>query len=350
MQYIVLVVVCLLITGCGGEASSPAESVGSGPQSEQVVNVYTHRHYPADQKLFAAFTAETGIKVNVIQAKADELLKRLEIEGKDSQADVLITVDAGRLVRAKEKGLLQSVESEALDSKLAPDLQDADKQWFALTMRARVLVYAKDRVPVNTLPATYGALTDDAWQGKILVRSSQNIYNQSLLAAMVHHHGAEQAAAWAKGVVANMARTPKGNDRDQIRAVVAGEGDLAIVNTYYLGLLAHADDPADREIAAAVGIHFPIIEGGGTHVNISGAGVAAHAPNRANAIALLEFLLRDESQLQFGAANYEYPVTDVTNSEFLQSWGKLNADEIPLSRLGELNNAAAKLFDRIGWR
>ncbi|MEM9142223.1 MAG: Fe(3+) ABC transporter substrate-binding protein [Bacteroidota bacterium] len=314
------------------------------------VNVYTHRHYPPDQELFAQFEKETGIKVNVVNASADELIQKMQLEGPASPADVLITVDAGRLVRAKEKGLLQSIKSPFLDSIVPPHLQDDDQQWFALTKRARVIAYAKDRIAPGQL-STYENLASDSWKNKLLIRSSSNIYNQSLMASLIAHLGEEKAKAWAKKIVGNMARTPKGNDRDQVKAVVAGEGDLAIVNTYYVGRMINSDDPVESKAGEGVGIYFPNQQGRGTHINISGAGVAKHAPNKENAIKFIEFLASGEAQSVFAEANFEYPVNpNVKPAPLLQEWGSFKEDTLPLSQLGTNNKAAVLLFDEIGWQ
>ncbi|MEM9078975.1 MAG: extracellular solute-binding protein, partial [Bacteroidota bacterium] len=254
---------------------------------EQEVNVYTHRHYPPDQELFAQFEEETGIKVNVINASADELIQKMQLEGPTSPADVLITVDAGRLVRAKEKDLLQSIQSTFLDSIIAPHLRDEEKKWFALTKRARVIAYSKDRIDPEQL-STYEDLASETWKEKLLIRSSSNIYNQSLMASLIANLGEEEAKEWARSIVVNMARDPKGNDRDQVKAVVAGEGALAIVNTYYVGRMINSDDVVESNAGKGVGIYFPNQNDRGTHINISGAGVAKYAPNKENAIKFIE--------------------------------------------------------------
>ena len=314
------------------------------------VNVYTHRHYPPDQKLFAQFEEETGIKVNVVNASADELIQKMQLEGPTSPADVLITVDAGRLVRAKEKDLLQSVESSFLDSVIPTHLMDEEKQWFALTKRARVIVYAKDRINPEQL-STYEDLASETWKDKLLIRSSSNIYNQSLMASLIANLGEEKAKAWATSVVENMARTPKGNDRDQVKAIVAGEGDLAIVNTYYIGRMIQSADTLEANAGKGVGIYFPNQQDRGTHVNISGAGVAKYAPNKENAIAFIEFLASSKAQSVFAEANYEYPVhPDVEPAALLQSWGAFKEDQLNLSKLGTNNKAAVLLFDEVGWQ
>lgn len=333
-----------LLAGCtGGEKSEQGEDLG-------VVNVYSHRHYETDQELFRRFTELTGIRVNVQTASADELITRLETEGASTQADLLVTVDAGRLHRAKERNLLRSVTSETLRANVPEHLRDPEGYWYGLTQRARVIVYAKDRVSPEEL-STYEDLADSRWQGRILVRSSENIYNQSLMASILAVHGEEEALEWAGGIVRNMARRPQGGDRDQVKDVAAGVGDLAIVNTYYVGLLLNGDDEADRELAEKVGIFFPNQEDRGTHVNVSGAGVTAHSPNPENALRLLEFLTDSEAQTRYAQANFEYPVKPgIPWAETLSEWGQFRPDTLNLSVLGELNRRAVMVFDRAGWR
>ena len=319
------------------------------------VNVYSHRHYDTDQTLYDRFAAQTGIEVNVIQGRADELIERLSREGAESPADILMTVDAGRLVRALSIGLLQPATSDLLQANVPAHLRDPEGHWYGLTQRARVIVYHPDRVAPDEL-STYADLTHPRWEGRILIRSSSNIYNQSLLASIIANEGEAAAAAWAAGVVANMARKPQGNDRDQMKAVVAGEGDLAIVNTYYVGRLINSGDEFEREVGAQVRVFFPNQDGAGddgrgAHVNVSGAGITMSAKNLDNAVKLLEFLTGAEAQEQFSAANYEYPVNPaVSPSPLLQSWGDFTADDLPLHRLGELNADAVRIFDHVGWR
>jgi len=321
----------------------------SDAQAAEEVNVYSHRHYEADEAVFEAFTKETGIEVNVVKAGADELIERLKAEGENSPADILITADAGRLHRAKSEGLLQKVESETLTERVPEALRDPEGYWLGFTMRARIIAYAKDRVKPADL-STYEALAGDDWKGRILVRSSSNIYNQSLMASIIAADGEEKAKEWAAAVRKNMARPPQGSDRDQMRAVAAGLGDVAIVNTYYVGLLTNSDDPKDREVAEKIGIFFPNQDGRGTHVNISGAGVTKHAKNKANAIKFLEYLASPEVQKTYASATYEYPVKAGNNEdELLKSWGDFKADELNLSKLGELNADAVKIFDSVGW-
>lgn len=319
-------------------------------KGDNIVNVYTHRHYDADQELFDQFTEETGIKVNVVSASADELIQKMELEGVSSPADVLITVDAGRLARAQEKGLLQPVITDVLKENIPSHLRDVDNYWFGLTYRARVIAYSLERVDSEQL-STYEDLADDKWKDKILARSSENIYNQSLLASIIAHSGKEAAEQWAADVLDNMARQPKGNDRDQIVAVASGIGDLAIVNTYYIGIMLNDKNDEVSSAAEKVGIFFPNQEGRGTHVNVSGAGVAQHSPNPENAVKLIEFLSGVEAQNLFAQTNYEYPVNpNAEVSPQVLEWGEFKADTLNLSLLGKYNNEAVVTFDKIGWK
>jgi iron(III) transport system substrate-binding protein len=330
--------------GGGGSAERSREAGGG------VVNVYSHRHYETDQELFRRFTERTGIRVNVVTASADELITRLENEGERSPADVLITVDAGRLHRAKDRGLLQPVRSDVLERNVPEHLRDREGHWFGLTARARILAYHRDRVPEESL-STYAALAEPAWRGRVVIRSSSNVYNQSLLAAMIAHEGEAAAQRWAEGIVRNMARAPSGGDTDQIKAVAAGAGDVAVVNTYYLALLMESADAEERRLASRIGAFFPDQQGAGTHINVSGAGVTRSAPNRENAIRLIEFLSEDEAQALFAEANQEYPVKPgVAWSKTLQGWGDFRADRLDLTTLGELNDEAVRIFDRARWR
>jgi iron(III) transport system substrate-binding protein len=335
-----------VVLGACGDAGGSAARAGDGG----VVNVYSHRHYDVDRELFARFTQETGIQVNVVTGSADELITRLETEGASSPADVLITVDAGRLHRARERGLLQSVESEVLEANVPARYRDPEGYWYGLTTRARVLVYARGRVNAEQLP-TYESLAQPEWRGRVLVRSSENVYNQSLLASMVADVGEEAALQWAQGIARNLARSPSGGDTDQLKAVAAGAGDVAISNTYYLAKLATSQDPEERRVYEQLAVVFPNQADRGTHVNVSGAGVTRHAPNRDAAVRLMEFLSDDEAQRLYAEGNQEYPVKPgVPMSAVLRGWGEFEADTLPLSRLGELNARAVMLFDRAGWR
>lgn len=317
---------------------------------EEVVNIYTHRHYAADQELFSRFTELTGIKVNVVNASADELIQKLELEGANSPADILITVDAGRLHRAEEKGLFQPFESEIIERNIPAKFRDPENYWTGLTYRARIIAYSKDRVNPEEL-STYEDLASDKWKGKILTRSSENIYNQSLLASVIAANGADAAEQWAAAVLANMARDPKGSDRDQVKAVAAGEGDLAIVNTYYIGLMLNDENPEENKAAEQIAIFFPNQGDRGTHINISGVGITKHAPNKENATKLIEYLSEEEAQSTLANLNYEFPINDrVAKVPLHEAWGEFKTDDINLSILGENNSEAVEIFDRVGWK
>ena len=342
------------LVGCSSTAEKGGTDTRAGQNSKankaQMVNLYTDRHYETDEELYKTFTEETGIKVNVVKGNSDELIERLKREGKDTAADLLITADAGRLYRAKQEVLLQKVTSQSLETNIPANLRDPENQWFGLTKRARVIVYAKDRVQPSEL-STYEDLTSSKWKGKILVRSSSNIYNQSLLASFIDIRGEEWAKKWAAGVLANMARQPEGSDTDQATAVAAGEGDLAIMNTYYLGRLLGSSNPEEKKIGESLGILFPDQNARGTHINISGIGLTKYSKNKDNAIKFMEFLVSEKAQQQFAENNHEYPVNPrVKYSELLESWGDFRTQDINLAKLGELNSKATKIFDEVGWK
>ncbi|HEX5580516.1 MAG TPA: Fe(3+) ABC transporter substrate-binding protein [Gemmatimonadaceae bacterium] len=342
----------LLAAACAGGADTAADTTGAAANAGAggVVNVYSHRHYDADREVYRRFTEQTGIDVNVVTASADELITRLENEGAGSPADVIITVDAGRLHRAKTRGLLQPVESAVLDANVPEHLRDRDRQWFGITQRARILVHHASRVQPSEL-STYAALAEPKWAKRVAIRSSSNVYNQSLLASIIAHDGPEAATRWATGIVRALARTPSGGDTDQIKAVAAGTGDVAVVNSYYLARLIDSENPEDRRVAEQVRPFFPNQDGRGTHVNVSGAAVTRHAPNRENAIRFIEFLSGDEAQRLFAESNGEYPVKPgVPWPATLKAWGEFKADTLDLTRLGELNDEAVRIADRAGWR
>lgn len=335
---IILVVATLIsITGCGKE-------------EEKVVNIYTDRHYDTDQALYDKFTEETGIVVNVVKADSDELLERLSTEGEDTQADLLVTSDVGRLYRAVEMDLVKAFDSTIVEENVPAHLRASDNMWTALTVRARVIAYALERVDPSSL-STYEALTGPEWTGKVLVRSSSNIYNQSLLASFIALNGEEAAKEWASGIVANMARTPEGNDRDQMKAVAAGEGDVAIVNTYYVGKMLNSSDEYEVEVGKKIGVFFPSQETNGTHINISGAALIQYSKHSQEATKLLEFLTSEVAQTDYANANYEYPVNEaVEPSDLLKSFGEFEIQDIDLSLLGEYNEEAVKIFNEVGWK
>jgi len=341
LKYILISFSVLLLFSCKSEAKKEASNE---------VNVYTHRHYESDQKLFNLFEEKTGIKVNVINASADELIQKMTLEGANSPADVLITVDAGRLHRAKENNLLQPIASEKLNEIIPTYIKDKENYWFGVTKRARIIVYVKDRVKPEEL-STYEDLATEKWNKRVIVRSSGNIYNQSLMASILVNHDDAFAKEWSAGIVKNMARSPKGNDRDQVKAIFAGEGDVTLINTYYLGNMLESGDPEEVKAANGVGVFFPNQESTGAHINVSGAGVAKYAPNKENAIRFIEFLVSEEAQKIFALSNHEYPVNEnVPMSETLKSWGEFKEDTLNLSLLGENNKKAVILLDETGWK
>lgn len=324
--------------------------VGQSAWAQEVVNLYSARKEQLIKPLLHEFTRQSGIKVNLVTGKADALLKRLESEGRNSPADLLITTDAGRLYRGKVAELLQPVESEVLEGAVPASYRDPEGYWYGLSLRARPIIYVKDKVDPAELSG-YEALADPKWKGRICIRSSGNIYNQSLVASMIASGGEQKTKEWANSFVANFARKPSGGDRDQIKAAAAGVCDIAIANTYYLGKMVHAKDDGQRQAAAKVAIFWPNQDGRGVHINISGAAVTAAARNKANAIKLLEFLVSDSAQQWYAEVNHEYPVKEgVTWSETLKAWGEFKPDNINMAKLGEYNAAAVKVMDRVGWK
>lgn len=314
------------------------------------INVYSARKEALIKPLFDEFTETSGIRVNLVTGEADALIKRLELEGARSPADLLLTVDAGRLYRAKEKGLLRAVDSAFLNRVVPASYRDTDGYWYGLSLRARAIVYAKSKVAPGAL-SSYEDLAHPVWNKQVCVRSSSNIYNQSLTASMLAQLGQAATQRWITGLVDNFARQPKGGDRDQIKAVAAGQCKLALVNTYYLAGMLSSDNTRTRAAAAAVGLLWPNQEGRGTHVNVSGAGLTQATGNEAEALSLLEYLLSVPAQRWYGETNHEFPVRDgVAVSALLESWGAFKADDLNLSLLGEYNQAAIKAMDRGGWQ
>lgn len=318
-------------------------------QADQV-NVYSARQENLIKPILDRFTEQTGIRVNLVTGGADELITRLELEGRNSPADVLLTVDVGRLHRAREQGLLQPVHSDVLSASVPERYRDPDGHWFAISLRSRVIIYNRDTVSPGQL-STYADLAEPHWQGRVCVRSSSNIYNQSLVAAMISRQGVETTEAWARGLAGNFARPPRGGDRDQISAVAVGQCDVAIVNTYYLAGMMQSPVARERRTAESVGLFWPDQQAGGAHINASGAGLTATAPNAASAIRLLEFLVGEEAQSWYAEANNEYPVREgIKMSTTLAQWGEFVAEELPLEVLGTHNAEAVRLMDRAGWR
>lgn len=318
--------------------------------ADQEVNLYSARKEKLIKPLLDRFTEQTGIQVNLVTGKADALLKRLQSEGRNSPADLLITTDAGRLHRAVEAGVTQPVQSELLSSVVPEMFRDPQGHWYGLSLRARPILYVKGKIEPSML-SSYEALADEHWKRRICIRSSDNIYNQSLVASLIAADGEPATEVWARGLVKNFARPPKGGDRDQIKGAAAGICDIAIANTYYLAGMLESKDAGQRAAAEKMAVFWPNQTGRGAHVNVSGAAVTAHAKNRVQAIKLLEFLTGRESQQWYAEANGEYPVrSDVETSELLKSWGEFKMDTLNLSRLGELNPSALRLMDRAGWK
>jgi len=315
------------------------------------VNVYSARKENLIKPLLDKFSAETGIKTNLITAKADKLLTRMKNEGRNTPADILITTDAGRLHRAKQADLLQVIDSSSIDQSVPAHLRDVDGLWVGLSQRARVIFYVKDKVKPEQL-SSYENLADPQWHRRICIRSSGNIYNQSMVASMIAAKGEAATLDWAKGLVKNLARKPKGGDRDQIKAAAAGQCDIAVANTYYYAnMLANTKDASQVAAAQKMAVFWPNQNDRGAHVNVSGAGISKYSKNKDNAVRLIEFLLSPESQKWYASVNYEYPVVaGVAPNELVAGWGEFKSDLLNLSRLGELNAAAVKTMDKAGWQ
>jgi len=313
------------------------------------LNVYSARKEALIKPILDDFTKETGITVKLITGKDDALLTRIVKEGRNTPADILITTDAGRLHRAKEANVTATFSSALLEKNIPAHYRDSNKQWVGLSLRARPIMYVKGRINPKEL-STYEALTDSKWKKRICIRSSNNIYNQSLVASLIKHNGEEATQQWAKGLVSNLARKPQGGDRDQIKAAVAGQCDIAVANTYYLAGMLNADAKS-QAIAKQIAVFWPNQNDRGTHVNVSGAAIIKHSKNQANAIKLIEYLSGDHAQQWYAEKNGEYPVRDnVKISDNLAAWGNFKADTLSLSELGRLNKDAVMLMDRAGWR
>ncbi len=314
------------------------------------VNVYSARKEALIKPVLEQFTAKTGIEVRLLTGGGDALLARLQNEGENSPADLFLTVDAGNLHRAATAGIFQPITDNDVLAKVPSHLHGSDNLWIGLSLRARPIFYAKDRVDPSELNG-YEDLAAARWDNNLCIRSSDNIYNQSLTAALLEHWGTEKTEAWAEGLVSNLAKPPVGGDRDQIKAVAAGVCDIAVANTYYLGLMEASSDADEREAASKVAIFWPNQDGFGTHVNVSGIGLTKYAKNTDEAQQLIDFLLSEEAQKWYAATNNEYPaVTGVEWSERLQNWGEFKMDTIDMRYLGENNAAAVKLMNRAGWR
>lgn len=314
------------------------------------VNVYSARHYDSDEALYRAFTDATGIEVRVLQGDSDQLLARIQRERPSSPADVLMTVDVARLWRAEQAGVFEPVESAVLTERLPAHLRHPQGLWFGFSTRARLIFYRPGAVEPAAI-RTYEALADPALRGRVCIRSSSNPYNQSLIASLIAANGVEATERWARGLVANLARPPQGGDSDQLRALAAGECDVAVANHYYYVRLKESEDPAERAVADAVAVVLPNQDGRGAHINVGGAGLVRGAPNRANAVRFLEFLASDEAQALFAAGNYEFPaVASVPPHPALEFLAEMRVDPVNVSLLGENNAEAVRIADRAGWR
>jgi iron(III) transport system substrate-binding protein len=309
------------------------------------VNVYSYRESKLIQPMFEAFTKDTGIRVNVISASSG-LEQRIKAEGANSPADVLLTVDIGRLEDAVKAGVTQPIVSETLDKTVPPQYRDPEGHWYGISMRARVVYASKERVPQNSL--TYEELADPKWKGKICIRSGQHIYNNALFAAFIAHHGEAKAEQWLRGLKANLARKPSAGDREQARDVAAGTCDLGIGNTYYWALMHKSTN--QKAWADATKVILPTFESGGTHVNLSGVVLAKHAPHKANAMKLIEWLVGEKAQHIYADINYEYPIrAGIKINPVIASYGELKADPLPLSKTATYKKAASALVDKVGF-
>lgn len=312
------------------------------------LNLYSSRHYDTDERLYSDFEKATGITINRIEGKADELLARIEAEGANSPADVFLTVDTSRLERAKDAGILQAIDSAVLEERIPSNLQSDDNKWFGFSQRARIIFY--DKNDVAEPPMTYLDLADPKFKGMVCHRSSTNVYSQTLLSAIIQNHGADKAKEWAQGMVDNFARAPQGGDTDQLRGIVSGECELSVANTYYFARAIRKDVKGLPDVIDSMGWVFPSQDAEGAHMNLSGAGVAANAPNKDNAIKFLEYLASDQAQQYFSNGNDEFPaVMGVAVSDSVAALGEFKADDVQLSAVAKNVPTAQKIFNEVGW-
>jgi iron(III) transport system substrate-binding protein len=328
-------------------ACNPGGGAGSG---DTFINIYTARHYDADRALYRGFEEATGITVRALTGSAEQLLERLRAEGDATEADLFASADAGNLWLVKNAGLLQNVTTPALEQNVPAHLRDPDGAFWGFAKRARVIIYNKARVQPEEI-ASYDALATTRFRNALVMRSSTNMYQLSTLASRIERLGADNAKAWAAGVRANFVRDPQGADSDQIKAVGAGEAQATLVNHYYYFRMSQSEDPADRATIAATGLIFPDQAGAGTHINISGAGVTAHAKRRDNAVRFLEYLVSDEAQTMLAPLNSEFPIRPaIAPSPDLAALGTFKEENIPLDSLGRHQAEAARIFEEVGWR
>ena len=328
-------------------AALTLSAIGSTAVADEL-NLYSSRHYDTDERLYSDFEEQTGITINRIEGNADELIARMEAEGANSPADVLLTVDTSRLERAKNAGVLQATDSDVLEDRIPASLQDSDNQWFGFSQRGRIIFYDKNEL--TDPPQTYADLADPKYKGLVCIRSSSNTYNQTLLASIITNQGAEAAREWAAGVVENMARDPQGGDTDQLRGIVSGECDIAVSNTYYFARAIRTDVEGVSDSRDMIGWVFPNQDTTGAHMNLSGGGVAAHAPHPENAVKFLEYLTSESAQVYFSGGNDEYPVVPgVEISDSVKELGDFKADEVSLSDVAKNIPEAQKIFNEVGW-
>jgi iron(III) transport system substrate-binding protein len=318
---------------------------------DPVLNLYSSRHYQTDEALYNNFTKLTGIKINRIEAGEDALIERLRNEGERSPADVLVTVDAGRLWRAEQLGLFQPVKSALLESRVPESYREPGGRWFGFSLRARLIAYNKSKVRPDEI-RTYEDLADPKWKGRVCMRSSTSVYNLSLMGALIDHLGEQKAEAWAKGVHANLAQEPKGGDTDQLKFVAAGLCDVTVSNQYYYARLARSEKAEDKQVAERVGVVLPNQATWGAHVNISGAGVLKNAPHREAAVKFLEYLASDEAQRYFADGNNEWPVVAgvKVDNPVLSSFGEFKRDRLNVAVLGRNQPSSQKIYDRVAWK
>ena len=318
----------------------------------QEVNLYSQRHYSVDELQYENFTKLTGIKVNVTKANADELIQRLKNEGEKTEADLFITVDVGKLWQAGDMGLLQKINSEIINPNINPSLLDKNNYWVPLTYRSRILVYSNERVDKSEL-SSYEDLASEKWKDRILVRSSSNSYNQALMSSLVANLGVEETQKWSAAIVKNFARNPKGNDRDQVKAIAAGQGDVALVNSYYIGLLLSSQNEEELNAGKSVSVFFPNQGENqrGAHINVSGIALTKNSKNKENAIKLIKYLQTDEAQKTYVNNTYEYSVNpSISPNEIVRGWGDFKMDDLDLNLLGSKRDEAIRIFDKSGWK
>lgn len=336
----ITLIVFLLLIGCSQNGSE--------------VNIYTSRHYDSDDELYALFTEKTGIQVNVISGKGAALIERIKAEGENSPADIYFTIDAGNLWKVQSEGFFQSISSNKINSIVPENLRGPNNEWIAIAKRARVIFYNPKKISKDEIKnLSYEDLSNPKWKGRIVIRSSNNMYNQSLVASLISNNGIENTEIWGKGLISNFARKPQGNDRSQIMAVANEEADLAIANSYYIGLMLSGTKGSEQlEAAKKVSIHFPNQNNRGAHINISGAGILKSSPNSKNAIKFLEFLLSEEMQKNIVNNSYEYPILEnIDPHPLIKNFGTdFKEDRISVADYGELNPEAIKLMDRVGWK